>query len=86
MIKKFKKISIKDDSYDTTLLSLANRFNNKQYKNGLNNNYEIKNKKNNNRMNLSMDSPIEKKNNYIDKDIISNLRNDLLTLDLNEED
>ena len=86
MIKKFKKIYIKDDSYDTTLLSLANRFNNKQYKNGLNNNYEIKNKKNNNRMNLSMDSPIEKKNNYIDKDIISNLRNDLLTLDLNEED
>ena len=86
MIKKFKKISMKDDSYDTTLLSLANRFNNKQYKNGLNNNYDIKNKKNNNRMNLSMDSPIEKKNNYIEKDIISNLRNDLLTLDLNEED
>ena len=86
MIKKFKKISIKDDSYDTTLLSLANRFNNKQYKNGLNNNYDIKNKNNYNRMNLSMDSPIEKKNNYIDKDIINNLRNDLLTLDLNEED
>ena len=88
MIKKFKKISIKDDSYDTTLLSLANRFNNKQYKNGLNNFYDIKNKKNNNnnRMNLSMDSPNEKKNNYIDKEIISNLRNDLLTLDLNEED
>ena len=86
MIKKFKKISVKDDSYDTTLLSLANRFNNKQYKNGLNNNLDIKNKKYNNRMNLSMDSTIEKKNNYIDKDIISNLRNDLLTLDLNEED
>ena len=86
MIKKFKKIYIKDDSYDTTLLSLANRFNNKHYKNGLNNFYDVKNQKNNNRMNLSMDSPTEKKNIYIDKDIISNLRNDLLTLDLNEED
>ena len=82
MIKKFKKISLKDESYDTTLLSLANRFNNKHYKNGLNNFYNVKNQKNNYRMNLSMDSPIEKKNNYIDKDIISNLRNDLLTLDL----
>ena len=86
MIKKFKKIYIKDDSYDTTLLSLANRFNNKHYKNGLNNFYDIKKQKNINRMNLSMDSPTEKKNIYIDKDIISNLRNDLLTLDLNEED
>ena len=82
MIKKFKKISVKDDSYDTTLLSLANRFNNKPYKNGINNNYAIKNKKNNNRINLSMDFPIEKKNYYIEKEIISNLRNDLLTLDL----
>ena len=86
MIKKFKKISVKDDSYDTTLLTLANRFNNKHYKNGLNNFYGVKNQKNNNRMNLSMDSPTEKKNIYIDKDIISSLRNDLLTLDLNEED
>ena len=86
MIKKFKKLSTKDDSYDTTLLSLDNRFNNKYYKNGLNNIYDIKYQKNNNRMNLSMDSPIEKKNIYIEKDIISNLRNDLLTLDLDEED
>ena len=86
MIKKFKKISFKDESYDTTLLSLANRFNNKHYKNGLNNFYDKKKQKNNNRMNLSMDSPNEKKNIYIDKDIISNLRNDLLTLVLNEED
>ena len=86
MIKKFKKISIKDDSYDTTLLSFANRFNNKHYKNGLKNFYDAKYQKNNNRMNMSMDSPIVKKNIYIEKDIISNLRNDLLTLDLNEED
>ena len=86
MIKKFKKISIKDDSYDTTLLSLNNGFNNKHYKNGLNNFYDVKNQKNNNRMNLSMEFPTVKKSIYIDKDTISNLRNDLLTLDLNEED
>ena len=90
MIKRFKKLSMKDDSYDSTLLSLASKFNNKQYKIGFNDFYDTKYQKNNKKMNLSMDEykdyPMENKKQIIEKDIINNLRNDLLTLDLNEEE
>ena len=90
MIKRFKKLSMKDDSYDSTLLSLASRFNNKQYKIGFNDFYDTRYQKNNKKINLSMndykDYPIENKKQIIEKDIITNLRNDLLTIDLNEEE
>ena len=88
MIKKFKKLSMKDDSYDSTLLSLASRFNNKQYKNGLNDLYDTKNQKNKKKINISINDykDFENAKPIIDKDIINNLRNDLLTFDINEEE
>jgi hypothetical protein len=84
MIKKLKKISTKDDSYETTLITLANRLNNKPYRNEP---YLQKNIKN---RNFSMadykDSSAEYRRINIEKNIINNLRNDLLDIDLNEEE
>ena len=62
MIKKFKKLSMKDDSYDSTLLSLASRFNNKQYKIGFNDFYDTRYQKNNKKINLSMNDYIPRLN------------------------
>ena len=89
MIKKLKKLSTKDDSYSTTLLTLANRLNSRPYRNGGNELYENK-MKNNKKINLSMDYKdmtldIRRQNN-IQRDIINNLRNDLLDINLNDEE
>ena len=91
MINKLKKLSTKDDSYDTTLLILANRLNNKKYKNGGNEYYENKTKKNNKKVFLSMNdyknTTFEnKKQINIEKNIINSLRNDLLDINLNEDE
>ena len=90
MIKKLKKISTKDYSYDMTLFSLANRLNNK---NGINDIYDEKLPKNNKKRNMSMndykdyyiDNKKQKQIN-IEQNIIKSLRNDLLDIDLNEEE
>jgi hypothetical protein len=90
MIKKLKKLSTKDDSYDTTLLTLAQRLNNNQYRNASVDNYDVKYKKNNKKANLSMNdykdlSNENKRTINIEKNVIDNLRSDLLELNLNEE-
>ena len=91
MIKKLKKISTKDYSYDMTLFSLANRLNNKNNKHGINDAYDEKLPKNNKKRNMSMndykDYSVEnKKKINIEQNIIKSLRNDLLDIDLNEEE
>ena len=89
MIKKLKKLSTKDDSYETTLMILTNKMNNKHYKNNSkDNNYDGKMQKNNNKRNMmdNMDSSFYSKQLNIEKNIINNLRNDLLTIDLNDEE
>lgn len=89
MIKKLKKISTKDDSYETTLMVLSNRINNKHYKNNFNeNNYEIRIQKNNYKRKIidNLDSSFYSKQLNIEKNIINNLRNDLLTINLNDEE
>ena len=93
MIKKLKKISSKDYSYDMTLFSLANRLNNKNNKNNkndINDAYDEKLPKNNKKRNMSMDDYkdyfVDKKQINIEQNIIINLRNDLLNIDLNEEE
>ena len=92
MIKKLKKISSKDDSYDATLYTLAQRLNTNNYRNAPVINYDEKYKKNNNKKaNLSMndfkDYTIENKKNIpIEKSVINDLRNDLLEINLNEEE
>ena len=91
MIKKLKKISTKDYSYDMALFSLANKLNNKNNKNTLNDVYNEKIPKNNKKRNLSMNdykdfSVNNKKQINIEQNIINSLRNDLLDIDLNEEE
>ena len=90
MIKKLKKISSKDYSYDMTLFSLANRLNNKNNKNGINDIYDEKipkNKKRNISMNDYKDYSVDNKRQInIEPNIINSLRNDLLDIDLNEEE
>lgn len=91
MIKKLKKLSTKDYSYDMTLISLANRLNNKSNKNGINDIYDEKLPKNNKKRNMSMNdykdySVDNKKQINIEQNIIDSLRNDLLDIDLNEEE
>lgn len=84
MIKKLKKITTKDDSYETTLITLANRLNNKPERNEF---YLQKNVKN---RNFSMadykDSSADYRRMNIERNIINNLRNELLDIDLNEEE
>ena len=87
MIKKLKKISTKDDCYD----SFANRINNKRYKNDGNEFFENKIQKYNKKGNMSMDhlknTNLEnKKQINFDKNIINSLRNELLGINLNEEE
>ena len=91
MIKKFKKISTKDYSYDTTLFSLVHRQNNKNDKNGVNDEYDEKISRNNKKRNISINdykdySVDNKKQINIEQNIINILRNDLLDIDLNEEE
>ena len=91
MIKKLKKMSVKDDSYDLTLLTLAHRLNNKHYKNGSMETYDIKFRKNSRKGNLSMSDDKDyfvnnKKSLSIEKNIINHLRNDLLEINLNEDE
>ena len=90
MIKKIKKLSSKDYSYDMTLFSLANRLNNKNNKNGVNDIYDEKfpkNKKRNMSMNDYKDYSVDNKRQItIEPNIINSLRNDLLDIDLNEEE
>ena len=87
MIKKLKKISTKDDSYDATLLTLANKLNNKQYKNGSNELTDSKNPNNNVYLREHNNEYLEnKKKMNISNNIINNLRNNLLDINLNEEE
>ena len=86
MIKKLKKISTKDDSYDATLLTLAHKFNNKQYKNGSNELIDAKNPNNNQYLREHNEYLENKKKMNISNNIINNLRNNLLDINLNEEE
>ena len=90
MIKKLKKLSTKDDSYDTTMLTLADKLNNKQYRNGSNDIIDTKNHSNKKKVYLSMkdykEYLVDKKKINLSNNIINNLRNDLLDINLNEEE
>ena len=86
MIKKLKKISTKDDSYDATLLNLANKLNNKQYKNGSNELIDAKNPNNNQYLREHNEYLENKKKMNISNNIINNLRNNLLDINLNEDE
>ena len=86
MIKKLKKISTKDDSYDATLLTLAHKFNNKQYKNGSNELIDAKNPNNNQYLREHNEYLENKKKMNISNNIINNLMNNLLDINLNEEE
>ena len=88
IVKKFKKLSIKDDCYDEMLLSLVNRFNTKQNKSlieSIDTNYQKS------EGNVQEINPYDYRNSnqrtlINERNIITNLRNELLSFDINEEE
>ena len=78
MSKKLKKLSTKDECYNT-LLVIFNNFNNKHQRNKKERNSSNDNK---NEMGTNLDN---KRTFNIDKKFIQSLRNELLSIDLNDD-
>ena len=78
MSKKLKKLSTKDECYNT-LLAIFNNFNNKHQRNKKERNSSNDNK---NEMGTNLDN---KRTLNIDKKFIQSLRNELLSIDLNDD-
>ena len=78
MSKKLKKLSTKDECYDT-LLTIFNNFNNKHQRNKKEQNSMNDNK---NEMGTNLDN---KRTLNVDKKFIQSLRNELLSIDLNDD-
>lgn len=92
MIKKLNLLFTKDDSYDFTLLTLANEINNKPNKNRTIDVYNMKLDKNHKKRNLSMNDYNDnsfinnKKQINLENNIKYNLRNALLSINLSDEE